>query len=257
MLVSPRGYFHVRKLLKAEEFTFNWLLYMVWPCKNVDFCVGGVSDRLSYTSDQEIAIPSTPTSRQPPPQRRSRTLQDHDNSQRSVSLKNSFLLRAIFAAVLTILFRFRGCDAFAQPNRQQGYSPPPLSPPSAAPEADEFARDNDARQSRRKKKKKRRDPDAAAAPEATSSPVAAGEDDPEALYAKPKKKKHKRPKADREQAVAEPHQEQGGSPTLARINIHAQPGTSVLITPGGPQQHQPPTMYGHNTSRDRSTETAI
>ena len=155
-------------------------------------------------------------------------------------------------------FHSRGYDAFAQPNRQQGYSPPPLSPPSAAPEADEFARDNDARQSRRKKKKKRRDPDAAAAaPEATSSPVAAGEDDPEALYAKPKKKKHKRPKAEREQAVAEPHHAQGGSPTLARINIHAQPGTSVLITPGGPQQHQPPTMYGHNTSRDRSTETAI
>ena len=56
-------------------------------CVNVRFCVGGVSDRLSYTSDQEIAIPSTPTSRQPPPQRRSRTLQDHDNSQRSVTLK--------------------------------------------------------------------------------------------------------------------------------------------------------------------------
>ena len=120
-----------------------------------------------------------------------------------------------------------------------------------------MVRDDEARRSRRKKKKKRHDPESAAAPEAVSAAAPATEADPEVVYAKPKKKKHKRPREERSQPVAEVPHAQGGSPTLARINIHAQPGTSVQITPGGPQYNQPPAVYGHNTSRDRSVETAI
>ena len=106
-------------------------------------------------------------------------------------------------------------------------------------------RDNRARHSRRKKKKKQ-EPERVAAEPADGAAVSAP---PDVEYSKPqKRKKRTKPKA------APPVCGQQASPTLTRINISAQPGTSVSITPGGPQPGHHPTL--HNTSKG-SVETEI
>ena len=70
----------------------------------------------------------------------------------------------------------------------------------------------------------------------------------EARRSRRKKKKQKSAEGgEKSSRRAEPQ----ADPQLTRINIHAQPGTSVQITPGGPRNQD------SQLNRSRSTETEI